>query len=484
MVEREVFRRRQRRHDARLQDAVALRHGARDGVDLRLVVRVRGHADEIAQAAGWQLCVAVERDDVTSAGLCARPFAEVDERPWCDRAGSECGEQFDQLLELAALALPADEALLGFAEGACAVQHDEARRAVGRRGVTRIQRGDVAHRGVEQGCVRRERGGVGIGPVGQQRELCVTLRVGEVVQFEPVGELVGRAAARQHAGDHDHHAVLGRNAVRKREARQSARARRFADQPVDDRDHRLRGREQQQQRRDEAQPQRHIGVAQRLAVRHQHPGDEADRARCQRAEVGGQGEAESGLLPELRTRFMQPEPAHQLRPTSAMQPVTRHRACALRCSSGVRRGVGTLHQVGQGLRDFGFGTATAARQQLDRVQRIVTRVGALGLECGRAQQQLHRRAAAIDDVGPVGIADQPQRPDRVAHAQVVGGLLGRLLHLRGGEVGQRLGQPRVERRQAGRVVVLQALRHLHQKYPADTAAVQQRKQVIQAFGRP
>src|SRR5206468_9762775 len=102
--------------------AVALRHEARERVDDRLVVRVRGHDDELAQPARRQLGVAVERDDVARAGLDARGRAEVDEGGRARIGHTRFGDSRDQLLELAALALPAYPALLGFAEHALAVQ--------------------------------------------------------------------------------------------------------------------------------------------------------------------------------------------------------------------------------------------------------------------------------------------------------------------------------------------------------------------------
>ena len=54
-----------------------------------------------------------------------------------------------------------------------------------------------------------------------------------------------------------------------------------------------------------------------------------------------------------------------------------------------------------------------------------------------------------------------------------------MLNLRCGQVGQLAQQPLVVFAQAGGVVVLQALRDLHQKHAADAAAVQQREQFVE-----
>jgi hypothetical protein len=121
--EREVARGRQGRRDARLQDAVAADDATRFGVDQRPVVRVSGHAHQLAQSARWQLRVTVESDDVGRVRGDLRLEAEVEEQ-----AGLAGGQHGHQLFDLAALALPADPALFGVAEAALAVQQDEARR--------------------------------------------------------------------------------------------------------------------------------------------------------------------------------------------------------------------------------------------------------------------------------------------------------------------------------------------------------------------
>ena len=180
---RDLARARQRRGHARLQDAVARRDTALRHVNARQVERVRRHADQFTQAAGWQLRVAVERDDVGQAGHRLRHDAQVDERRRVERR--RVGRKpADQLLQLAALALPADPALLGLAELAAPVQQQKARWCAGSVRVACIQRLHRRHGCGEQRRVGIGVRGIGIGQVGEQRELCVRFEVCQVMPFE------------------------------------------------------------------------------------------------------------------------------------------------------------------------------------------------------------------------------------------------------------------------------------------------------------
>ena len=63
-----LLQRRQGRDDPRLQDAVAAGQRASVGGQAWLVVRVCGHTHQLAQPAGRQLGVAVQRQDVAGVG--------------------------------------------------------------------------------------------------------------------------------------------------------------------------------------------------------------------------------------------------------------------------------------------------------------------------------------------------------------------------------------------------------------------------------
>ena len=465
------------------------------------------------QPSRRQLGVAVQRDDVAGVGSHARRVAEVDERAHGASVAAIRGvsQQRDQLFELAALALPADPASLGVAVAAFAVQHDEARRrrhrrrrliddwqAAGR--VARIQRIDLLLRIVQQASVGRQRHAVGIGPVGQQRELRMALGVCQVVQLQPVHQGLGRGGIGQHRGDHDHHPVLGWNACRQRQPRQVRGPGRFTDQPVDHRHHGLRRREQHQQASEQRPPPVHPGIAQTGDVPQQHPGDQADGHGDQRTQVQRQGRAAGHGLPGRGAAFVQAERADQGGATGACQPVACDggRVCSGRTVRG--RVAGRLHQTQQRAAHGDFAQAALPRQPLDTVQRLIARHRLFGLEHRGGQHQAHQRAAARHDVGPIGVADRAQRRHRIAHAQVVRRLVGALLRLHQRRIGQRTPQPVVLLRAVvgpvagallhhrfgaftahGRLAasVLHALRHLAEEHPAHATLVQQREQLVE-----
>ena len=464
----EVARCRQGRGDARLQDAVAAGHHACAWVDLGLVVGVCSDAHQLAQAAGGKLRVAVERDDVRRVRRDARGLAQVEER-----TGVTGGQRGDQLLQLAALALPAEPALFGAAEAPHAVQQDEARCLALGGGVAIVELADLCDGGFEKLVVTGDAGCIGIGPVAQQGELRMALRVGEVVQLQVVRQRAGGRFAAQQARDHHHHPVRRRDAFGQRQARQVVRSHRLADQAVDHRHHRLGGREQHQHDAQHGQPERHAGQLGRVAQ--QQPGD-ARQGHQRAAEVERQGPAMQHVEGHGRRCFAQIQGPQQGGAAWAVEPMAGHGGCRVDA-------FGALFQVEQGLRHVCFGAAAAPGQLLDAMQRLVTREGVLGGEDGRGEHEPHQRVAAGHDVGPVGVADGAQRGHGVAHAQVVGGLVGRLLRALAGQVGQGGLQPlfvvRDLRGRGGSAQVFEALRQLAEEGPPHAALVEQGQQLVE-----
>ena len=132
---------RQRRRHARLQHRIALHHPARGRVEARPVQRVRHLADQAAHRIARQSRVGVERHDVTNVGRRdGRPCADVDER-----GVGRGAQQSIQLVQLAALALPADPPPFAFVPDATAMQQQEAR-AARRRTIAQIETRDAFRR--------------------------------------------------------------------------------------------------------------------------------------------------------------------------------------------------------------------------------------------------------------------------------------------------------------------------------------------------
>ena len=148
-----------------------------------LVVGVRSDTYQRAQPPWRQLGVAVQRQDVAGAGRRLRQLAEV-----CERFGVAFDEGDNQLLELAALAFPADPALLADAEPARPMQQQKARRVTEGAGMTRIEFADRLPRQRQQGVVVGRVLGLSVGPVAQQRELGVAFRIGQVMKQQAARE--------------------------------------------------------------------------------------------------------------------------------------------------------------------------------------------------------------------------------------------------------------------------------------------------------
>ena len=115
------------------------------------------------------------------------------------------------------------------------------------------------------------------------------------------------------------------------------------------------------------------------------------------------------------------------------------------CSHPCGVGVATLHQRQQLFGNVHLGQTRAPGQAFDGVQAVVTCERVFSLEHRRAEHQLHQCAGAGDDLGPVGVADGTQGGNRVAHAQVVGGLVGGLLDLSAGQVWLHPRKPALQR---------------------------------------
>ncbi len=123
--------------------------------------------------------VGIERDDVADAGGHVRRLpVEVQEA----RVG-RAAQQPVQFVQLAALAFPADPARLAGVPDALAMQQQEAV-ATGRRAIAPIEPGNAGDRRIQQRRIAVDMLCRGIQPVGEQSEMQVTLRTGEVVDLQ------------------------------------------------------------------------------------------------------------------------------------------------------------------------------------------------------------------------------------------------------------------------------------------------------------
>ena len=330
----------QGRDNARLDDAVAAADAQAACVQLGTVAGVGGNAHQFAQAAGGKFGVAVECQQVGCVRCHARQLAQVDER-LCVVLQCPARQQRHQQFQLAALSFPTYPRAFAVAVLTLTVQHDEACRQALRCGIAQVQFGDQRTSFVQQwrigfGVLR-----AGVGPIAEQGKLRMGFGVGQVVQVQTVHHAAYRSRVGEHGGDHHHHAVLGGYAAEQGQTRHVLRLDRFADQAVDDGDHRLR-RGQKHQRHVKRPKPRHAAAtetrprcSQRGVVPAQGPHHQAHRAQQQRACVHPQGDA---LASPTHVAHGLPQPcgaswptlpafgpqcAHQLRPARAAQPMMR-----------------------------------------------------------------------------------------------------------------------------------------------------------------
>ena len=184
---------RQRRRYPRLKDRVALQYQPARRVNAGRVERMRHLAYQPSHGAVREPRVGVERDDV----------AHADRHGGWIHEGCVAGaaQQTVQLVQLAALALPADPHGLTRVPDAASVQQQETV-AARRLAVLPVQPGDAGRGGGQQrrvavGVLRRA-----IGPVGQQGELHLAILAGEVVDLE-LSHLVGNSRFRGQQHWHD-----------------------------------------------------------------------------------------------------------------------------------------------------------------------------------------------------------------------------------------------------------------------------------------
>ena len=120
-------------------------------------------------------------------------------------------QQQVELVQLAALALPAHPAAFGLVVEAPAVEQMETRAAGDR--VAFVEPGDLAACVVEHLEVVRRLLDVAVRPVGKQREKDVAAHIGEEMHFEIAQALVDVVARADQRGHHDQRARIGGDAA-------------------------------------------------------------------------------------------------------------------------------------------------------------------------------------------------------------------------------------------------------------------------------
>jgi hypothetical protein len=200
---------------------------------------VLGDADEAARGVARQLRVGVERDDVTDVGEQSGVGRRDDETRIARAA-----QQAVELLQLAALALPAHPLPLARVPQPLAVEKVEALER-GRVGpVTRVQLLYAGRRLIEQRRVRPHLGHVRVREIAEQGEVQVLVLVGEVVDFQLLKQLFDRRIIGEERRDDDHRAGVRGHALFGLHARQKARVEQVRHVPVEHAQRQIAGRDE------------------------------------------------------------------------------------------------------------------------------------------------------------------------------------------------------------------------------------------------
>src|SRR5262245_17032652 len=220
------------RSDPGLKDAVPVDDAADPRVEVRAVERMRQGADEAAGPAAWQAGVGIERDDVPDG---VGDGWRVPARRYEGRI-RRAAEKTVQLVQLPALALPTHPPTLALVPRALPMEQEEPFAAT--RGATMlvVEAGDARYRCGEEAIVTRHRPRRRIVSVGEEREVEIAVRVGEVVDLQALDLFPDLGFARQERW-HDHEGPQGwRHPVAELETGQRARTEHRHDGAVDNSD--------------------------------------------------------------------------------------------------------------------------------------------------------------------------------------------------------------------------------------------------------
>ena len=375
----------QRRSDAWLQDAVAGHHVAARGVQHGLILRVGGHGHQRAQLARGQVGVAVQCQQVASAGCQAGGGAQVQE--W---AGLVRGQGGHQLLQFAALAFPAHPGLLGGTVLACPVQQQKTGRAIGRCRMVAVQVLDAFAGGGQAVVVAIGLSSRGVGPVGQQCKLGIGLVAGQVVQQQAVQQLACGGIVAQHGGYHHQHPFIGWNAMVQRKPGQVHGPDRLADEPVEQRHHGLGGGQAQCQGGQHAQAHgrpRPPCRPHRAAMPDQ-PGHPRACGPQQCQQIDRHARQPPQCTPRAGGAALHAQLLLESGPARPTEPMP-----------GQRLGATGLGHLCQQLMGYpGFTPAGLVRQPFNGMQGLVAGHIVFGHEHGRGEHDAHHQAAAGHDV--------------------------------------------------------------------------------------
>ena len=440
-------------------------HTADERVEGRLVERVGDRAHEAADGTPWEPGVGIERDHVAHVRRRRRCRSSRHQDPGRRRTAQDGV----QLVELAALALPAHPAALGLVPLSAAVEQQEPGATARGLAVALVETVDRRPSGREQPVVAGDVLGGGVQPVREQGKPEVALAVSQVVHFEAAHLCLDIRLARQERGDDDQCSQLGWDAAVEIEPRQGSRAEHVGDCPVDERDGKV-GRRAEAEDRDEQDPRAGSGAdpGQKEGDGKDEGGDDRDRA-----EVAGEPGPHVGPSQPHVDRHANLELALEggaaIRDQVIAGILVAGRARRVGIAGSPRRvGIAGSPRRVRGCcgpsRDLNLGQPGAPGQVLDGMPVAISGGEVHVPERAALAESFVDQADALDEGGPVEPRDEPHARDHVAdrhvHRRLALVLQANRLLGRGPLARQELLQP-AERGGDGRILVPQALEQLH-----------------------
>ena len=211
---------RQRRGDPWLEHAVALGHPAGPRIEGRLVERMGDRPHEAPHRPARQPRIGIERDHVAHVGRRGRRGPPGRQ----DAGRRRAAQEGIQLVELAALALPAHPAALGLVPAALSVEEQEPGASARRLAMALVEPVDGRRCRREELVVAGDMLGRGVEPVRQQGEAKIALAVSQVVDLQAADLGLDIRLAGEERRHDDECPQPGRHAVVKIEPGQRCRA--------------------------------------------------------------------------------------------------------------------------------------------------------------------------------------------------------------------------------------------------------------------
>jgi hypothetical protein len=294
------------------------------------------------------------------------------------------------------------------------MQQQEAR-AVDRRGMASVERGDAGDRVVEQRCVGRQRLAGGIDPVGQQHEAQIAIGAGEMQDLQSRHLLGDRLGRRQQHRDDDERAQLGRHAVAQLQARQRRGAELVHGVAIDESGRDVDRRHEAEQGQHAEMPAGDAGMPRD----EQRESEDHERQRRDDRDVTADADARVEAIDPGREWGAIGERALEIRASGGDEVVAGIAGARRRALAGGERQVRCGPRAGDDdLRDLQLAVRRAAREHLDRAAIAVARREIhRGEVAARAQRRVDQ-TDLLEQLSPVHRGDQPHAGDDVAHGDV------------------------------------------------------------------